>query len=134
MPGKNSILWEFYFNFKRLKIHKMHNQLSKYLHVFFTRINIIWIFYRSFFLLSLIITASCLRAFWLFQFKVFFTFFWFKIITLAITYYFVDVYKRKEYYYYQNLGISKTKLWTVTLGVDFALFVLLIILVYKSHA
>jgi len=107
----------------------MHNQLSKYLQVFFTKISIIWIFYRSFFLLSLIITASCLRAFWLFQFEVFFTIFWFKIVTLAITYYFVDVYKRKEYYYYQNLGISKRKLWTITLGFDFALFISLIILV-----
>lgn len=112
----------------------MHNHLSKYSQIFFTKISIIWIFYRSFILISLIITASCLRAFWLFQFKVFFTIFWFKIITLAITYYFVDVYKRKEYYYYQNLGISKTKLWTVTLGVDFALFISLIILVYNFHA
>jgi hypothetical protein len=110
----------------------MQNQKS--IQLFLKNINITCTFYRNFILLSLIITASCLRAFWLFQFKVFFTIFWFKIITLAITYYFVDVYKRKEYYYYQNLGISKTKLWTVTLGVDFALFVLLIILVYKSHA
>lgn len=112
----------------------MNNHLSKYVEVFFKKITIIWMFYRSFILFSLIITASCLRAFWLFQFKVFFTIFWFKIITLAITYYFVDVYKRKEYYYYHNLGISKTKLWTVTLGFDFVLFISLIILVSNFNA
>ena len=107
----------------------MQNHLSKFFLGFFTKISIIWIFYRSFILLSLIITAICLRVFWLYHFKIFFTIFWFKIVTLAITYYFIDVYKRKEYYYYHNLGISKRKLWTITLGFDFALFISLIILV-----
>jgi|694.fasta_scaffold30205_5 hypothetical protein len=110
----------------------MQNQKS--IQLFLKNINITCTFYRNFILLSLIITAICLRAFWLFQFKIFFAIFWFKIVTLAITYYFIDVYKRKEYYYYQNLGISKLKLWTITLGFDFALFISLIILVSKFNA
>ena len=54
---------------------------------------------------------------------------WFKLLTLGLFVFFIENYKKKEFYYYQNLGISKSILWISTLVFDFALFVVLIILV-----
>jgi CDP-diglyceride synthetase len=88
-------------------------------------------FYRSFLLFSFGVTVSCLSLFWENGTSIFMVLFWCKIATLGLTYYFIDSYKRKEYYYYLNLGISKVMLWTVTLCFDFALFLFLIILIYQ---
>lgn len=57
--------------------------------------------------------------------------FWFKIATLGLIFYFINNYKNKEYYYYQNLGISKMFLWAIILIFDFLLFLTLIIIAYK---
>lgn len=97
----------------------------------FKTIRLIWTFYRSFLFLSLLITSCCLSIFWEYGFSVFSVLFWLKIATLGLTYYFIDNYKNKEYYYYQNLGVSKILLWGVTLSFDFALFIFLIIQIYK---
>ena len=50
---------------------------------------------------------------------------------MATIFWFINSYKSKEYYYYWNLGISKTILWTTTLLFDFALFIFLIVQLYK---
>ena len=93
----------------------------------FKTIGLIWTFYKNFLLLSIIITALCITLFLEYGFSVFNMLFWFKIGTLGITYYFINAYKKKEYYYYQNLGISKVLLWATTLTFDFVLFIFLII-------
>jgi len=80
--------------------------------------------------LSFLITATCLVLFWEYGFGIFSVLFWFKISTLALTFYFINNYKNKEYYYYQNLGVSKILLWSTTLSFDFALFIFLIIQEY----
>lgn len=92
----------------------------------FKTIRLIWTFYKSFLFVSLLITTCCIYFFDKFGFKVFIGLFWFKIATMALTYYFINSYKSKEYYYFQNLGISKALLWTATLLFDFALFIFLI--------
>lgn len=97
----------------------------------FKIIRLIWTFYKNFLFLSVIITALCLRAFWMYGFATFFGIFWGKLITLGLTYYLLNPNKKNEYYYYQNLGISKTILWTATLTFDFVLFLLLIFLAYQ---
>lgn len=56
---------------------------------------------------------------------------WFKIISLALIYYFINIYKRQEFYYYQNLGVSKSFLWISTLLFDSFMFILLLILTLK---
>jgi len=92
---------------------------------------LIWTFYRSFVFASGLITFCSLVLFWQYGFSIFVVLFWFKVITLGLTFYFINNYKNKEYYYYQNLGISKALLWITTLIFDFTLFILLIIQVYK---
>jgi len=79
----------------------------------------------------MVITACCIGIFWQHGFSVFDGLFWLKIATLGLTYYFINDYKNKEYYYYQNLGVSRILLWVVILSFDFALFIFLIIQTYK---
>ena len=94
-------------------------------------LRLIWTFYRSFLLASAVVTAVCGALFWKWGFSVYMGIFWLKIITLALTYYYVNGYKSREYYYYHNLGVSKALLWATTLLFDFALFIFLIIQLYK---
>jgi len=94
-------------------------------------IRLIWTFYRSFFLLSLLLTTCSLILFWEYGLGIFAELFWLKIVTLAITFYFINSNKNKEYYYYQNLGLSKGLIWATSVIFDFVLFIFLIILIYK---
>ena len=94
-------------------------------------IRLIWTFYKGFLFASLILTAVCLYYFWLYGFTVFFEVFWLKTVSLAVTGYFINVYKAKEYYYYQNAGISKSILWLSIICFDLFLFLLLIIVENK---
>ena len=54
--------------------------------------------------------------------KTFTILFWFKILTLGLTVLFINSYKRKEFYYFRNLGISKIVLWVSTILFDLFLF------------
>ena len=57
--------------------------------------------------------------------------FWFKLIAMAFIITFINSYRKKEYFYYQNLGLSKTALWTYSLVLDFILFLALLIIAYQ---
>ncbi len=80
---------------------------------------------------SLIITLSCMSIIYVHGLITFAALFWFKIITLGLIFYFVNSYKQKELYYYQNLGVSKLILWISTMAIDIILFILLIIITLK---
>jgi len=54
-----------------------------------------------------------------------------KIATTGFMFYFIYNYKRNEFYYYRNLGVSKKLLWISTLSFDVVLFNLLLMLVLK---
>jgi len=97
----------------------------------FKIIRLIATFYKSFLFASLVVTAICLRLFWKYGFGIFTAIFWLKIVTLVLTYYFINSHKSKEYYYYLNLGVSKLLLWATILTFDFAFFLFLIIQTYK---
>ena len=94
-------------------------------------IRLILTFYRSFFLATFIISACCVEIFWKYGIETFLALFWFKIFTLALIFYYTGKFKAREFYYYQNLGISKAILWTTTLTFDFTLFLFLLIVTYK---
>jgi len=91
----------------------------------------VFTFYKSFVLASSIITLSCLNIIFIGGLKVFVAAFWFKVLTLGIIYFFINKYKRKELYYFRNLGMSKKFLWASTLSIDTLLFILLIILTFS---
>lgn len=92
------------------------------------RIGLLFTFYKSYLIPSLLITFVCIYFFSLFGGSALGVLLWFKILTLGATVYFIGSYKENEFYYYQNLGISKSVLWISTITFDFALFIVLIIL------
>jgi len=98
--------------------------MQKSLRLFFT-------FYKSFAFASWMVTLSCMIITHTWGLKAFTALFWFKIITLGLILYFINNYKREEFYYYKNLGFSKKHLWISTLLFDFILFIALMILTSK---
>lgn len=79
-------------------------------------------FYSSFFALSVIIDVICLYIIIKSDFMLFPVTFWFRAVVMATIFYFINDYKRKEFYYYQNLGVSKRFLWAATYIVDTLFF------------
>jgi hypothetical protein len=89
-------------------------------------------FYRSFFLLNTLITLVCLFLFREYGFSIFFILFWLKLASLALVFFYIRSYKHKEFYYYQNLGLSRRLLWTTTFLFDFALYLFLLYATYAG--
>jgi len=95
----------------------------------------LYTFYLNHFLIGFILSFCCAYIYNVYgcNYKTLPFLFWFKVITMSIIWYAVKTNKRKEFFYYQNLGISKTLLWTVTLGIDFILFVSMLILTFNMR-
>lgn len=89
------------------------------------KIRLIAHFYRSWCLFSLLITLVCSGLLWEYGLPIFSTLLWFKLATLFIAYLFIKSYKSREFYYYQNLGLSKMILWVVTLSFDLVVYLAL---------
>ncbi len=87
-------------------------------------------FYKSFALLTLIINVICTVVIVKTEFRLFPLMFWFRAAVITIIFYFVSDHKRKEFYYYQNLGISKNTLRVSTFAFDLLLFLLVNYLIY----
>lgn len=86
---------------------------------------LLFTFYKSFFVPSFLITLSCAALLFNLGLSAFVYLFWFKVFTSAIFFWSVNTYKKKQYFYYQNLGISKGKLWSFTLVLDFSFLIIL---------
>ena len=97
-------------------------------------IKLILTFYRNYFIATTAITTCCIWIFHKNGISTFFPLFWFKIGTLGLIYYFVKSYKKREIYYYQNLGVSQIILWSSTLAFDLVLFIVSLIITYKINA
>jgi hypothetical protein len=82
---------------------------------------------------TLLITAIGLFYFFQDGFSIFSGILWLKIATNALTWYFINSSKAKEFFYYQNLGVSKRLLWSSTLSFDFSLFFFSIALIHYSR-
>lgn len=93
-------------------------------------------FYKSFALASYLITFACLfimhrygsKGIYIIQIL-----FWFKIFTLAMLVYSTNSYKKNEFYYYKNLGLSKLKLWPPILVFDFLFFLIALITIASNN-
>ncbi|WP_316842005.1 hypothetical protein [Pedobacter gandavensis] len=88
-------------------------------------------FYSSFFPATLLISIACASLFAYLGNSSLTMLFWFKVFTLGIVMYYISNYKSKEFLYYQNLGISKSFLWTVTMILEFLMFAFLFVLSAK---
>jgi hypothetical protein len=90
-------------------------------------LRLLYSFYLGYALPAILLSVCCAIVLNLAGIKLLPLVCWFKLITLFIFFYFVNSYKRKEIYYYHNLGLSKKKLWGCSLAVDITLFILLLI-------
>ena len=91
-------------------------------------LSLLYRFYLNFCLVSIIITLVSMGLFYTLGVAAAVIILWFKIITMAIFTWYVSAYKHKEFYYYRNLGLSKQRLFACTLGFDFIIFVVLMVL------
>jgi len=90
-----------------------------------TKLRSLVTFYKSFAYSSSVITLTCMVLIFLYGLETFKVLFWFKIATLGLIFLVINNYKKKEFYYFYNLGISKLFLWASTLLFDFFLFLVL---------
>ena len=88
-------------------------------------------FYSNFFPATFAITVIC--GFLCFQssYSAWVVIIWFKMITTGLIASYINSYKKYEYVYYQNLHVSKVKLWVWALAADTVLFVVIIFLIVK---
>jgi hypothetical protein len=103
--------------------------------MFFKTLKLSLTFSRSFFFTTFFTTLICLLNYWHWKIMpvVLVISFWLKIVTYLFVFFYIKNAKRKEFYYYQALGISKTKLWITALSIDFILFVVLMIITNKLY-
>ena len=90
-------------------------------------------FHLGFFLPNFLVTLSCLALLGFYGAKahlILTILIWYKVITMALILYAALQYKKKELYYYQNLGVSKMVLVLFTSAANFALFLVLFFTTY----
>jgi hypothetical protein len=92
------------------------------------KLRLYFTFYLSFFFATILLSLCCYYLLHVYGVKTLVPIVWFKLITFGIIMLYINQYKSHEFYYYQNLGISKVKLWAFTIGFDLLLFVLLLMI------
>jgi len=90
-------------------------------------LKLMFTFYMSFFTTAFVLTLVSAYMLYKLGSAAFTLIFWFKMVTYGVIIYYINNYKNKEFYYYQNLGISKLTLWIGALTFDFLIFVALLI-------
>lgn len=121
---------KLYNNLNQLFYYKEATKEMKSNYFNIKKIRLLITFYKSFTLTNFLITFICLGILYGFGAKGIYmiqALFWFKMITLAITFYAINEYKKNEFYYYKNLGISKLNLWLPILIFDFLFFLIALI-------
>lgn len=91
-------------------------------------LRLILTFYKSFFVLSFIVTLACLYIVHVHGLKALASLLGLKLLTFGLIYLYITSYKRRDFFYYQNLGMPKKKLWFSSLTLDIILFLVLMII------
>lgn len=86
-------------------------------------------FYRYAITPSIIIGLACCYVLWKYGTGTLTGLLWLKMCTMALVVFFTQGYKKKEFYYYRNQGMSVVQLWTIVLLADFLIFILSLIFV-----
>ena len=99
------------------------------LNKFLRGIRIVITFYSSYFIASFIVSLACASMVFTAGLSAMSGVMLIKTVSLVIIYFFISAYKRPEFYYYQNLGFSKKRIWALSILADLLLFILLLILI-----
>jgi hypothetical protein len=87
-----------------------------------TRLRNLLSFYLSFAFPNLLITLACIYMLNVLGMEAFVMVHPFKYVTLLIMWSYINTYKKAEFFYYQNLGMSKRFLWICCIGIDLLIF------------
>jgi hypothetical protein len=90
-------------------------------------IRVIFTFYSGIAFSSLLVTACGAGLVLAFGLGSFLPAVLIKLVSGAFVFFFTNDYKRNQFYYYHNLGLSKSFLWSLSIGFDYALFLFLLI-------
>ena len=92
------------------------------------KLHLLWAFYKN--LAFVLFVVNCVS--WFLFFKIgmhsLTVILYFKVISSGCMVSYISSYKKSEFYYYQNMGLSRIFLWKYTLCADFVFLVLLLLL------
>lgn len=95
------------------------------------KISLLFTFYRYYIWVSLFVNLICAFLLWRNGIGIYPALFWFKIFTMGASLYLINDYRKQQYFYFYNFGLSKKVLWICTLTFDLLLFFGLMILAYN---
>jgi hypothetical protein len=81
-----------------------------------TKLRLIATFYKSYALVSWIISLFCLALIYMLGITFITPLFWFKVLTLVVMVLFINSYKHNEFYYYQHIVDVCDKLYLIQNG------------------
>lgn len=94
-------------------------------------IRLLFTFYQYFIWLSVFINAASMYLLWRNGIGAYKALFWLKLVSLGVSFYVVNEFKKQELLYFYNFGFSKKSLWIITLAFDLISFFALMILAYQ---
>ena len=93
---------------------------------------LLWTFYRYSAVPNGFMTLICATLFWEYGPPIFAAQLFLKVVTMTIVSLFVRSHYKHEFYYYQNLGLTRVFLWTITLFFDLLIY-FTVLFVLASH-
>ena len=91
-------------------------------------LKIVLTFYKSFFVAGIIVSLACISSLYFSGFKALSPLVFLKLLTLGVIIFYINLSKKKEFYYYRNLGLPKPRLWIYAVAIDLTIFISLIAL------
>jgi hypothetical protein len=92
---------------------------------------LLWTFYRYSVVPNGLLTLICAGLFWEYGPPIFAAQLFLKVAAIAVVSFFVRSHYRREFYYFQNLGLSRGFLWTTTLSLDLLIYFALLFAVSR---
>lgn len=98
------------------------------------KLRLLFTFYQYLIWVSVFINIACGFFLWKNGISAYSALFWFKLFTLGASVYFTNEYRKEEYFYFYNFGLSKKTLWITTIILDMLIFFGLMILSFNLRS
>lgn len=92
------------------------------------KIHLLWAFYLNFAAALLVVNGVSSYTFYESGMKSLTIILCLKVISSCAIVFYINSYKKKDFYYYQNRGLSRSFLWNYTLSADFISLIFLLFL------
>lgn len=95
--------------------------------------SLIFQFYRGYAVPAILFTFCSVGILYLSGIRLLPAVCWFKLLSDSIILYYIRSYRRSDYIYYHNLGLSKLQLWAYSLSLDTMVFLFGLIIALQLH-